>query len=46
MPARDYYHDVVRNAIKKDGWTITQDPYRLKLSRGKNLYKMTEFDVF
>ena len=26
MPARDYYHDVVRNAIKKDGWTITHDP--------------------
>ena len=38
MPARDYYHDVVRNAIQKDGWTITHDPYRLKLARGKNLF--------
>lgn len=38
MPARDYYHDIVRNALKKDGWTITHDPYRLKLIRGKNLF--------
>lgn len=38
MPARDYYHDIVKAAIKKDGWTITHDPYRLKLARGKNLY--------
>ncbi|MBP0019588.1 MAG: XisH family protein [Cyanobacteria bacterium SBLK] len=38
MPARDYYHEVVCNALKKDGWTITHDPYRLKLARKKNLY--------
>ncbi len=38
MPARDYYHDTVKVAIQKDGWTITHDPYRLKLSRGKNLF--------
>ena len=38
MPVRDYYHDIVRNALKKDGWTITHDPYRLKLARKKNLY--------
>jgi hypothetical protein len=38
MPARDYYHKVVLNALKKDGWTITHDPYRLKLARKKNLY--------
>jgi hypothetical protein len=30
MPARDTYHDAVRNALVKDGWTITDDPYRLK----------------
>jgi len=30
MPARDIYHDVVRNALIKDGWTITHDPLRLK----------------
>lgn len=38
MPARDYYHDVVRNALEKDAWTVTHDPYRLKLARKKNLY--------
>ena len=38
MPARDYYHNVVRKALEKDGWTITHDPYRLKLTRGKNLF--------
>ena len=38
MPARDYYHDVVRNSVEKDGWIITHDPYRLKLARGKNLF--------
>ncbi len=29
MPARDLYHDAVRNALVKDGWTITHDPYRI-----------------
>jgi hypothetical protein len=29
MPARDVYHDAVRNALIKDGWTITHDPYLL-----------------
>lgn len=27
MPAKDIYHDVVKNALIKDGWTITADPY-------------------
>jgi hypothetical protein len=38
MPARDHYHPIVCDAIAKDGWTITHDPYRLKLTRKKNLY--------
>ena len=29
MPAKDTYHDAVRNALVKDGWTITADPFRL-----------------
>lgn len=29
MPARDVYHAPVRNALVKDGWTITHDPYTL-----------------
>ena len=31
MPARDIYHDAVRNALIKDGWTITHDPLRLTI---------------
>jgi hypothetical protein len=27
MPARDLHHDVVRSALVKDGWTITDDPF-------------------
>jgi hypothetical protein len=26
MSARDFFHDAVRNALMKDGWTITADP--------------------
>jgi hypothetical protein len=31
--SRDVFHDAVRNAIEKDGWTITDDPLILKLGR-------------
>jgi hypothetical protein len=30
MPARDIYHDTVKNALIKDGWTITHDPFLLR----------------
>ena len=30
MPAKDIYHDVVKAALIKDGWTITADPYRIR----------------
>jgi hypothetical protein len=30
MPAKDLYHDAVKNALIKDGWTITADPYFIK----------------
>ncbi len=29
MPAKDLYHDNVKHALVKDGWTITHDPYTL-----------------
>jgi hypothetical protein len=35
MPARDGYHDQVRHALERDGWTITHDPLRLKVRRRK-----------
>ncbi|MBK8922603.1 MAG: hypothetical protein IPM81_14040 [Saprospirales bacterium] len=28
--ARDIFHDAVRTALEKDGWTITHDPYLIK----------------
>ncbi|MDQ2730516.1 MAG: XisH family protein [Armatimonadota bacterium] len=30
MPARDIYHERLKNALIKDGWTITDDPLVLK----------------
>jgi hypothetical protein len=27
VPTRDVIHDAVKNALIKDGWTITADPY-------------------
>lgn len=30
MSAKDAIHDAVRNALVKDGWTITEDPYTIK----------------
>ena len=31
MPAKDIYHDTVKNALIKDGWTITDDPLKLQV---------------
>jgi XisH protein len=30
MPAKDTYHDAVKNALIKDGWSILADPYKIK----------------
>ena len=30
MAAKDIYHEAVKNALIKDGWTITSDPYKIK----------------
>ena len=30
MPAKDIYHENIKNALIKDGWTITDDPYVMK----------------
>lgn len=36
--AKDIYHDHVREALEKDGWSITSDPYILN-------YAETRFEV-
>ena len=33
MPARDFYHDVVKAALIADGWTITDDPLTLHVGK-------------
>lgn len=30
MPAKDIYHEAVKNALIKDGWNILADPYKIK----------------
>ena len=33
MSAKDKFHDTVKNALVKDGWTITADPLQIKLGK-------------
>ncbi len=37
MPAKDIYHECVKNALIKDDWTITDDPLSLKWGK-KDMY--------
>ncbi len=37
MPAKDIYHDTVKNALIKDGWTITADPLTVRVGK-KDMY--------
>jgi hypothetical protein len=30
VPRKDRIHEAIRNALVKDGWTITDDPYRIE----------------
>jgi XisH protein len=33
VPAKDIYHDTVKLALQKDGWTITHDPFPLQIGK-------------
>ncbi len=37
MPAKDIYHDCLKNALIKEGWIITHDPLKLEIGK-KDLY--------
>jgi hypothetical protein len=37
MPAKDIFHAVVRNALEKDGWIVTDDPLYIEFG-GIDLY--------
>lgn len=32
MSAKDKYHHIVKNALIRNGWTITHDPYRIPIA--------------
>jgi len=38
MPAKDIYHSVVRHALEKEGWTITDDPLVIQIDQKKSVY--------
>ncbi|RKZ38178.1 MAG: fatty-acid oxidation protein subunit alpha [Gammaproteobacteria bacterium] len=33
MPAKDIFHNTVKNALQKDGWTITHDPLSIRFGK-------------
>lgn len=35
--ARDIIHEIVKRALMKDGWTITHDPYLLKIKPNQEI---------
>jgi hypothetical protein len=37
MPAKDIYHEAIKNALIKDGWQIIADPYLIKYEEIKLL---------
>ena len=37
MAAKDIFHDAVKHALEKDGWTITDDPLFLRFG-GLEMY--------
>jgi hypothetical protein len=37
MSARNIYHDIVIHALEADGWTITDDPFKLSYG-GRDLF--------
>jgi hypothetical protein len=37
MPALDIYHNAMKNALVKDGWTISHDPFHLRWGK-KDMY--------
>lgn len=47
MPAKNIYHDAVREALVADGWAITDDPLRVQVgSRRLYVDLAAEHDTF
>ena len=35
MPAKDIYHEIVKTALINEGWTITHDPFFIRIGKRK-----------
>jgi hypothetical protein len=33
MAAKDIFHDLVKQALQNEGWSITHDPFKIMLGR-------------
>ncbi len=38
MPAKDIYHDAVKNALIKDGWIVLADPYQMRFNKLQSIH--------
>ena len=38
MTAKDIVHDIVREALEKEGWLITRDPFFLRVSENIGMF--------
>jgi len=45
MPRLDIHHKTVRNALEKDGWVITHDPFLLQIGK-KRLFADLGAEIF
>jgi hypothetical protein len=45
MPAKDLYHEAVKNALIKDGWVILADPYKIKYKDAELFADLAKRDV-
>jgi hypothetical protein len=45
MPKLDIIHNAVRNALIKDGWVITDDPYVIQLILNKHQFPLIVVDI-
>ncbi len=41
--ARDLFHNIVRSALEKDGWIITDDPLSIRCGGVDNKGKIVEW---
>ncbi len=35
MPAKDIYHEIVKTALINEGWTVTHDPFFIRIGKRK-----------